>query len=164
MPVGWHTELCEMVIKNPMFHWFDSTVLGKESAVEDKYNQHFVHILYKEMQVKSYAFEFFEPLFRKLKVDMIYRSQLNMTLCTPKIREYGYHIDNHIDNDYMKYCKTAVYYINTCDGYTGFENGEKVNSVGNRLLSFPSDLRHTSTTTTDTRSRYVININYFGGV
>ena len=163
MPEQWHRQLCENVIDNPYFPWFDNRVLRQDNAVEDKINQHFCHLLYKEREVKSHDFAFFVPLFEQLNVDMIYRSQLNLTTCTSEIREFGYHIDNPLDNDYMKYCKTAVYYINTCDGYTGFEDGRRVDSVANRLLLFPSDVMHTSTTTTSHRSRYVININYFGG-
>lgn len=163
MPEKWHQDLCENVIDNPYFPWFDNRVLLAEINVEERHNQHFCHLLYKEREVQSQNFPFFRPLFERLNVDMIYRSQINLTTCTSEIREFGYHIDNPLKNDYMKHCKTAVYYINTCDGYTGFKDGRKVESVANRLCIFPSDLVHTSTTTTNQRSRYVININYFGG-
>ena len=163
MPREWHGELYMNVVDNPHFPWYDNKVLNQGIAVEEKHNQQFCHLLYKDREVQSQNFHFFSPLFKQLNVDMIYRSQLNLTTCTSEIREFGYHIDNPLENDYMKYCKTAVYYINTCDGYTGFKDGRKVESVANRLCIFPSDLMHTSTTTTSERSRYVININYFGG-
>ena len=38
-------------------------------------------------------------------------------------------------------CKTAVFYVNTCDGYTEFEEcGTRVESVAGRIVIFPSQL------------------------
>ena len=54
----------------------------------------------------------------------------------------------------------AIYYFNTNNGYTLFENGDKVESIRNRLIMFKSNLRHTGTTCTDKPNRYVLNINY----
>ena len=58
---------------------------------------------------------------------------------------------------------TAIYYINTCDGYTLFEDGTKVESVTNRLLKFPSNMKHTGTSCTDRDRRILINFNYLSG-
>ena len=40
------------------------------------------------------------------------------------------------------------------------EDGTKVDSVANRLLLFNSSLNHNSSTTTNAKGRYNININY----
>ena len=57
---------------------------------------------------------------------------------------------------------TSNFYINTNNGYTLFEkDGSKVQSVANRLCTFPSSVRHSSTTQTDVTQRVVINFNYF---
>ena len=56
---------------------------------------------------------------------------------------------------------TAVYYLNTCDGYTLFEDGTKVNSIENRIVIFDSNVRHTGTSCTNESGRLVMNINYF---
>ena len=42
-----------------------------------------------------------------------------------------------------------------------FENGEKIESVENRLVIFDSTIKHTGTTSTDTKFRSVINFNYY---
>ena len=55
---------------------------------------------------------------------------------------------------------TGILYINTCNGYTKFENGKKVKSVENTYVEFDSTLKHTGTTCTDTDRRLVLNINY----
>tara|TARA_B100000035_G_scaffold116653_1_gene98830 strand:- start:547 stop:1038 length:492 start_codon:yes stop_codon:yes gene_type:complete len=68
--------------------------------------------------------------------------------------------DYHVDIDFA--CTTCVYYVNTCDGYTKFEDcGTVVDSVANRCLVFPSQLRHTGTNVTDTNKRLIINMNFF---
>ena len=56
---------------------------------------------------------------------------------------------------------TAVFYVNTNNGYTIFESGEKVSSVENRMVIFDSNILHTGTTCTDERVRCVLNFNYY---
>ena len=67
--------------------------------------------------------------------------------------------DLHIDSNFGDY--TAVYYANTCNGYTYFKNGKKVESVANRMVIFPRDTMHSGTTSTNSY-RQVINFNYYG--
>ena len=55
---------------------------------------------------------------------------------------------------------TAIYYVNTNNGYTYFEDGQKVESVENRLVIMPSNLPHAGATCTDELRRVVINFNY----
>ena len=57
--------------------------------------------------------------------------------------------------------QTAIYYVNSNDGYTLFEDGTKVESVGNRLVRFPTNIKHTGTTCTDANRRVLINFNWF---
>ena len=56
---------------------------------------------------------------------------------------------------------TAIYYVNSNNGYTEFEDGTKVDSVRNRLVTFPSSMKHRGVSQTDTRTRMVINFNWF---
>ena len=46
-------------------------------------------------------------------------------------------------------------------GYTEFKDGTIIESAENRLVIFPSDMRHTGTTCTNAKNRIVVNINYF---
>ena len=64
--------------------------------------------------------------------------------------------DNTIDESF-----TSVFYFNTNDGYTEFENGEKVHDVENRLITFPSPYYHTGNSCTNNSYRIVLNLNYF---
>ena len=84
------------------------------------------------------------------------RIKANLNVRTEKVIRHGFHIDNPLENG-----MTAIFYVNTCNGYTEFEeSGQKVYSKENRLCVFPSPTRHSGTTCTDWKRRVVININY----
>ena len=55
----------------------------------------------------------------------------------------------------------AIYYVNSNDGYTEFEDGTRIETIENRLLVFDSSLWHTGSTCTNAKVRCVINFNYF---
>ena len=55
---------------------------------------------------------------------------------------------------------TSIFYMNTNNGYTEFEDGTKVESIANRIVSFPFNMEHTGTSCTDEQTRIVINFNY----
>ena len=51
--------------------------------------------------------------------------------------------------------------MNTNNGYTIFEeSGQKIESVENRLVTFPSHLKHAAIESTDL-PRIVMNFNYY---
>ena len=56
---------------------------------------------------------------------------------------------------------TSIFYANTTDGYTEFEDGTIVEGIGNRLITFPYHYKHRGTGCTDQAFRMVINFNYF---
>tara|TARA_B100000945_G_C20134851_1_gene481148 strand:+ start:75 stop:536 length:462 start_codon:yes stop_codon:yes gene_type:complete len=95
------------------------------------------------------------PLLFKMGVTKISRIKANWQAKTDTIIENPFHTDGPV------VCKTSIFYINTCDGYTKFENGDIVNSVANRLVTFPSQTKHCGTTCTNASRRIVINFNYF---
>lgn len=114
----------------------------------------FTHLFYNfDIPITEY-FKDLECFREKLKVKSLVRVKANLNPCISKIIEHGYHVD-------LPDCTTAVYYLNTCDGYTKFETGEIVESVENRIVIFDSNIKHTGTTTTDSTGRFVINFNYF---
>ena len=83
----------------------------------------------------------------------MWRIKANMGPRTHEIRRNKFHID-------FPNIITAVYYINTNNGWTEFKNGDKVESVANRIIIFDSDTIHTGTTCTDEKVRVLINFNY----
>jgi hypothetical protein len=135
------------MIADTEFPWFYGLVTSGS-----KYSQ-FTHCFYNHDQPTHYypRLRFFRE---KLKVKSLVRIKANLNPRTETLEEYNYHID-------YEDMKTAILYLNTCDGYTKFKTGEKVDSVKNRIVIFDSNLEHTGTSCTDQFGRLVINFNYF---
>ena len=85
------------------------------------------------------------------------KSRLLGNNCYPYTHEIFEHSPHR---DYDFHCVGGDLSLNTCDGFTRLEDGTKVDSVANRLLLFISSLNHNSSTTTNAKGRYNININY----
>jgi len=93
------------------------------------------------------------PIFSKLKFKKMNRIKANLITRKNKIIESGMHVD-------QKNGTTGILYINTCNGYTLFENGEKIKSEKNKYVEFNSSIKHTGSSCTDQFRRIVINFNY----
>lgn len=113
----------------------------------------FIHLMYTEYAPRSPYFEFVEPIFRDLGAASIIRCKANLL---PRGNEI---VQNDFHTDYNN-CVTAILYVNSNNGYTLFKNGDKIESVANRLVVFDSNLEHTGTNCTDEPCRVVINFNY----
>ena len=94
---------------------------------------------------------------RKINALSLIRIKANLQLRDSSIKESGMHTDVNIISQKQK---TGVFYINTNNGKTIFQDGQKVDSVENRMVIFPSSLHHNGTTHTDTLYRCVINLNW----
>ena len=105
--------------------------------------------------IQASYFDILTPLLRKLQPLAIIRIKANC----------NWRVDNaiarpfHVDFESIQ-CKTAIYYVNTNDGYTLLKDGTKINSVANRLLIMDSDVEHAAVPSTDTERRVLINLNY----
>ena len=97
------------------------------------------------------------PLVERLNIKEVVRIKANLNPRTSEIVERKFHTD--VDDK----CKTAVFYINTNNGWTEFEDGSKVESVANRVVIFDSHTKHKGTTCSDQKTRVVINFNYYEG-
>ena len=67
----------------------------------------------------------------------------------------------HVDNEDLPGMRVGIYYLDTCDGCTILEDGTVVESVANRMVTFPIEMLHTLISHTDIESRIVINFNYW---
>ena len=124
------------------------------------YNFQFVHNVFQNDKIQSpIAFNLLAPLINLLNPNKIIRIKLNLTTKTHKLIKYPLHRDIPIKDEKDNY-KIAIYYMNTNNGYTYFEDGKKVKSVANRLIKFNNVTYHSGTTCTDENQRVVININY----
>ena len=122
---------------------------------DDLYNFQFVHKFWEQTKgVVSPHWSVLTPLVRKLDPALFIRVKANMVPFQKDIVEYGKHVDTHYK------ATTAIFYLNTNNGYTCFTDGSKVESVANRLVTFPSHYLHAGTTCTDEKVRGVLNLNY----
>ena len=62
---------------------------------------------------------------------------------------------------YITIALTAIYFLNTTNGPSVFENNKKVDCVENRIVIFPTKVLHAGSTHTDSQVRGVINFNWF---
>jgi uncharacterized protein YecE (DUF72 family) len=147
------------------FPWYFNS--KKIDDVNIDYNFQFVHNVIQNGKIDSpVTFEVLKPLLNKLKPKGLIRIKLNLTTKTSKIIKYPLHRDINVkdekDIEQLKKdnYKVAIFYMNSNNGYTYFENKKKVKSVANRLLKFDNIMNHSGTTCTDENQRVVININY----
>jgi len=94
---------------------------------------------------------------QKLEAKELYRINARLLTRTPQIVANTFHTDIQENSDPYT---TSILYMNTNNGYTEFEDGTKVKSIQNRLLSFSSGTKHRGTSCTDKKVRVVINFNY----
>ena len=105
--------------------------------------------------------DYIKPLVEKIRFIALHRIKANLEPIKPERTHSDFHYDVHKDGKPCPFMTTAIYYVNTNDGYTEFETGDKVNSVANRLVKFPSDIKHRGVSQLDTKVRCVLNLNYF---
>ena len=146
--------------------WQTSIVLDDELQCDPIYNFMLTHKFYDKYKPQSELFfKYIDPLLTHIKVRSLIRVRANLTMRTEKIIKHGFHIDYQaiVDGEFQETnnCFSSILYLNTNDGYTEFENGTRVESIENRLVTFPISYKHTGTTCTDKPFRSVINFNYF---
>jgi len=150
------------------FPWFYSDSIDHLGEEKNKFQ--FTHTFYNSNRPTSSFFREFESIFEKVyNQGILARAKANLLTRTQKIIENTFHTDFDViwrsgyptkPNDNVKQITTAILYVNTNNGYTKFEDGTKVESVANRLVTFPANIKHKGTSCTDEKIRVVINFNY----
>ena len=143
------------LLEDPNFPWFlvNGVLVEKDEYYKNDFQ--FVHSFLYENGAKGPFYNYIAPLLLALNPKKVYRIKANLNPIADSIFEHGYHVDFPDLN-----IKTAVYYVNSNNGYTKFKDGDIVESVANRVLIFDSQMQHTGSTCTDKNYRCVININY----
>ena len=141
---------------DPRFPWGYSSSIATEIST-GPYDFQFVHMFFQDHRVISEYFESIYPLIKKIDPGALVRVKANLVTRNPVSVESGY----HTDFEDALLLKSAVYYLDTTDGVTRFEDGTEVECVENRLLVFNNNMSHTSTSCTDQKVRRVINLNYY---
>ena len=144
------------VMLSPDFPWYynDNIV-----DVDDSDKFQFTHNFYRANRPTSGFYdEWDEILFKPIMGDTVVLSRIKAN-CLTRTSEI---IQNkfHLDGPPTKPFTISIFYVNSNNGYTKFEDGTRVESVENRLLTFPVSMKHTGTTCTDNKIRVLINLLY----
>lgn len=135
------------------FPWYLSPIIaGPKKQLN---NVQLSHSFYKNDSYNS-RYKAVIDLFKdKINWVSLIRVKANLNFNTHKIIEHEMHTDFK-----NKKITTGVYYVNTNNGYTRFENGTIINSEKNKFIEFDSQQLHGGSTCTDKDYRIVINFNY----
>ena len=159
LPEYYFRQISNMIL-GPEFPWYFN-----DSAVVRGYDigYQFVHTLYNRDRggIASNRYPLFDFVQQKLGVKRLDRIKMNLNTRTFFHRKSGFHNDQrHPREGHPLHQKTAVFYINTNNGWTEFKKGCKVKSVANRIVIFDSNLEHTGVTCTNEKRRVIVNFNY----
>ena len=160
----------QTLIMGKNFAWFynDSIVLDlfefPQGSLEYENKFQFTHMFYVNC-LPSYHFEEMEPILEILNPISLRRIKANLLTRTSNIVENLFHVDiSSVSEEKLKQMTTSIFYMNTNNGHTEFEDGTKVECVANRMVTFSSNLKHRGTSCTDEKIRVVINFNYFENI
>ncbi len=144
------------------FYWsLANDVVSKRpewgATCEEIYNWQLIHNFYESPATISEAINTINPIMNIINPRILIRIKANLTPRADKVVEHGFHRD--VEPPIVG-AITSILYLNTNNGYTMFENKKKVESVGNRLVTFPNYIKHTGVSQTNTKIRVTLNLNY----
>lgn len=145
-------DLLQFFSEKDDFPWYKSKIVNKSNDIQ------FTHRFYDNFEPLSAYINVLKPILEKINPRALIRIKANLLLRTETEIIHGMHVDVGKNMN----AKTAIFYVNTNNGRTIFENKESFLSVQNRFVVFPSDLNHSGTTNTcSSKCRIVLNFNYF---
>ena len=121
---------------------------------------YFYHIIYMQptrstQSIKSPAMNHIPHLLDRLNFKALIRARANLYTNVGRIVEHDPHTDYNWSHN------SAVYFVNTNNGYTTLGDGTKIESIKNRLVIFDGSTPHFSSTCTDKQARVTLNFNFF---
>jgi hypothetical protein len=127
-------------VKNELWNWYGS------------------HIVYENGPASSLYRIIDDILIEKINtidpIRALIRIKVNFYPFTDNIKEHLPHIDYDFPH------KSAIFSLNTCNGFTRITDEIKVDSIENRIIFFDSSETHNSSTTSDNKGRFNINLNW----
>jgi len=170
---SYHHMIIDNFLNPDDFQDIQKIMLGEEcpwyymdniDTLDDKDKFQFTHAFYDQGLGGVLSEYNLNLVCQKLKVKELYRINARLLTRTSEIEVNTFHTDIQENSDSYT---TSILYMNTNNGYTEFEDKSRENlchtyvkSVANRLLSFPSGMKHRGTSCTDKKVRIVINFNY----
>ncbi len=154
-------KVIQDLLLSPAFPWFfNRHTIDEYTACDDINDFQLCHSFYVDSNEYGYIgseyFDIIKPIIEKLESRILIRAKANLRTVAPeKDMIAGWHTDYDLKSE------TAVFYVNTNNGYTIFKEGkEKIDCVENRLVIFPTELEHCGVSCTDNKQRVIINFNF----
>ena len=150
-------------IQDALFPWFSQD----HTDIEGDDNPQFTHMFYQNNTlIQSDYISLVQPLIIKLKPFALLKVKANLNLHTTK--SSNFHIDygsveRIVPPEIKTIGMTSIFYLNDNLGGTDFmdEHDSFVETKRNRLVTFPSGLKHRSVKHTEEgKRRFVVNLNY----
>jgi len=134
------------------WYYKENLTLPKKDNEHAFYN----HCIYN-LKPQSILFNDMDVFINKLNIVSIVEIRANSMY----IQKDPYECSWHTDRPFK--CKTGIFYLNTCNGYTLLNTNPitKIDSIENTMLIFDSQIQHKGVSQTDCKRRMVINFNYF---
>ena len=148
-------KLQDLVILN-IPYFFQPNI--NSGHTKDRNDCYLTHVLYNYGHypriVSDNYFPEFKILSDKLQIKSLIRMKLNLYPRTDKLEKHMPH------TDYSYSHKACIFSFNTCDGGTILHDGRMIESVENRALLFDASYQHSSTSCTNEKARFNLNINF----
>ena len=147
-------------IMSPRCQWRYVNYIAHKDGRDNDNDGYFVHS-FKDCHPQTFEDRYPEsphfPLIAKILDKIQYQNILRIRSSLYPRRDVQKSDPFHIDYNFPH--RVCIFYVNTNNGYTMFENGEKIPSVENQLATFDGSEKHCSVVQTDTPARYIVNIN-----
>ena len=141
------------VIINQEFPW-----RRRDHMAGDNDKMYFTYSFYNAMEGSSGLYKpHILPVLQKLEAVAPVEVRANMSI-SELYEVSGWHCD------YKLKCKSAILYLNGCDGGTELKINDEtvfIKSEANKMLIFDADVLHRGITSKKEPIRYIINFNYF---
>tara|TARA_B100001996_G_scaffold135723_1_gene103338 strand:+ start:231 stop:803 length:573 start_codon:yes stop_codon:yes gene_type:complete len=149
------------------FPWqYNEYKVGEDDQTLENFQ--FVHSFYKisshyggVVHNQSTYFEHLLPILSRIEYIGLHKIKANLQPLFKEAFKSDFHTDYSDDHGLCGHMTTGIYYLNSCNGYTEFENGQKVDCLANRWVTFPSNWQHRGVSQTDMRVKLLLNFNYF---
>ena len=149
-------DLRKLIIESE-FSWFRRDHMVNDN---DKTLGYFSHSFFNKYGVNCKHYDqFIVPILEKLNAHAVIQVRANLS---PSCFYKGIKSEFHTDSNHPS--KTAILYLNTCDGGTELKIDDEIQLVKaekNKMLIFDTNVEHRGTPSTDVDFRYIINFNYY---
>ena len=156
LPPDFFKKISNLIMDND-FAWRrrDSMTINADDGM------YFTYTFYSYFLPRSNLYEpYIIPILKKLQAEapLIVRTNLFVSALFNKSKKKFWH------RDYEFQCKTAILYLNDCDGGTELKINNEIKFIkaeANKMLVFDTLIYHRAITSKQAPLRYIINFNYF---